>query len=211
MNWETFYLACFFVGLVFSVIGVLGGMLHLHLPASFHMPDMHIGHWHPHFHIGGGHGTPLHQPSSGELPFFNMATLMVFVCWFGGIGYLLTQRHYLASIFIVLLSVAGGLTGSWMVYRFMRLLMKHEKPLDPHDFEMVGVVGNVVVTVREGGTGEMVYLQAGTRRVCGVRSDNGSAIAKGAEVVATRYEKGIAFVRVWEEFADEHGVAVGEK
>jgi len=27
--------------------------------------------------------------------------------------------------------------------------------------------------------------------------------------VVTRYEKGIAFVRVWEEFADEHGVAVG--
>ena len=93
----------------------------------------------------------------------------------------------------------------------MRLLMKHEKPLDPHDFEMIGVVGNVVISVREGGTGEMVYLQAGTRRVCGVRSENGSPIPKGAEVVVTRYEKGIAFVRVWEEFADEHGVAVGEK
>ena len=209
MNWEIFYLACFFVGLVFSVIGVLGGMMHLHLPVRFHLPDMHVGHWHPHLHIG--HGTHLNKPSAAELPFFNMATLMVFVCWFGGIGYLLTQRHYVATFFIVVLAAFGGLTGSWIVYRFMRLLMKHEKPLDPHDFEMVGVVGNVVISVREGGTGEMVYLQAGTRRVCGVRSENGTAIPKGAEVVVTRYEKGIAFVRVWEEFADEHGVAVGQK
>jgi len=208
MNWELFYLACFFVGLVFSVIGVLGGMLHLHLPVRFHLPEMHIGHWHPHLHLG--QGVHLHKPSSGELPFFNMATLMVFVCWFGGVGYLLTQRHILASFFIVLLSVAGGLSGSWIVYRFMRLLMKHEMPLDPHDFEMIGVVGNVVIPVREGGTGEMVYLQAGTRRVCAVRSENGSAIVKGSEVVVTRYEKGIAFVRMWEEFADEHGVAVAK-
>jgi hypothetical protein len=208
VNWEVFYLACFFVGLVFSVVGVLGGMMHLHLPARFHLPEMHIGHWHPHL---PAHGAHLHKPSSAELPFFNMATLMVFVCWFGGIGYLLTQGHVLASFFIVLLATFGGLFGSWMVYRFMRLLMKHEKPLDPHDFEMIGVVGNVVVSVRQGGTGEMVYLQAGTRRVCGIRSENGTAIPKGAEVVVTRYEKGIAFVRVWEEFADEHGVAVAEK
>ena len=117
---------------------------------------------------------------ASELPFFNMATLMVFVCWFGGIGYLLTQKHYLATFLIVVLAAFGGLTGSWIVFRFMRLLMKHEQPLDPHDFEMVGVVGNVVVNIRPGGTGEMVYLQAGTRRCCGVRSENGSAITKGA-------------------------------
>jgi len=83
MNWETS--TCMFL----RRLGVqcdrgAGGMLHLHLPASFPHADMHIGHWHPHFHIGGGHGTPCTSPSSGELPFFNMATLMVFVCWFGG-------------------------------------------------------------------------------------------------------------------------------
>ena len=74
MNWEIFYLACFFVGLVFSVIGVLGGMLHLHLPVKFHLPDMHIGHRHPHLHVD--HGMHLHKPSTGDLPFFNMATLV---------------------------------------------------------------------------------------------------------------------------------------
>ena len=43
----------------------------------------------------------------------------------------------------------------------------------------------------------------GTRRVCGARSDTGGAIARGTEVVVTRYEKGIAYVRLWSEMAGE--------
>jgi hypothetical protein len=41
----------------------------------------------------------------------------------------------------------------------------------------------------------------GTRRVCGVRSEDNSAIAKGTEVVVTRYEKGIAYVRLWSDMS----------
>jgi hypothetical protein len=49
----------------------------------------------------------------------------------------------------------------------------------------------------------MVYAQMGTRRVCGARSDDGSAIAKGTEVVVTRYDKGIAYVKLWSEMSGE--------
>jgi hypothetical protein len=49
----------------------------------------------------------------------------------------------------------------------------------------------------------MIYSQEGTRRVAGARSENGAAIPKGAEVVVTRYEKGIAYVRPWEELMGE--------
>jgi hypothetical protein len=57
--------------------------------------------------------------------------------------------------------------------------------------------------IREGGTGEIIYSQAGTRRSCGARAEDGSAIAKGTEVVVTRYERGIAYVRLWTEMAGE--------
>jgi hypothetical protein len=59
------------------------------------------------------------------------------------------------------------------------------------------------VPIRVEGTGELIYSQAGTRRSCGVRAEDGSAIAKGTEVVVTRYEKGIAYVRLWSEMAGE--------
>ena len=73
--------------------------------------------------------------------------------------------------------------------------------MDPADFEMVGVLGKLCVSIREGGTGELIYSQMGTRRVCGARSDDGGAMAKGTEVVVTRYEKGIAYVRLWSEMS----------
>ena len=54
-----------------------------------------------------------------------------------------------------------------------------------------------------GGTGELVYAQGGTRRVSGARAESDAAIPKGVEVVVTRYEKGIAYVRPWDEFAGD--------
>jgi hypothetical protein len=75
--------------------------------------------------------------------------------------------------------------------------------MDPADYEMVGVLGKISSSIREGGTGEIVYSQMGTRRVCGVRSEDNSAISKGTEVVVTRYEKGIAYVRLWSDMSGD--------
>ena len=91
-----------------------------------------------------------------------------------------------------------------MVFLFLtRVLMSREETMDPADYEMVGVLGRLSNPIREGGTGEIIYSQAGTRRTCGARSENGGALEKGAEVVVTRYEKGIAYVQRWEEMANE--------
>src|SRR6266542_4035941 len=64
-----------------------------------------------------------------------------------------------------------------------------------------GHLGRVTVPIRAGGTGEIVYSQAGTRRSAGARSEDGTVVPRGSEVVVTRYEKGIAYVRSWEELA----------
>jgi len=101
-------------------------------------------------------------------------------------------------------SVAVGLTGGGIVFFFLsKVLMSDEENMDPADYDMVGVLGKLSVSIREGGTGELIYSQAGTRRVCGARSDDGSAMAKGAEVVVTRYEKGIAYVSLWSEMSGD--------
>ena len=65
------------------------------------------------------------------------------------------------------------------------------------------MLGKLSIPIRAGGTGELIYSQQGTRRVAGARSETGIAIPKGAEVVVTRYEKGIAYVRPWEEMAGD--------
>jgi hypothetical protein len=68
---------------------------------------------------------------------------------------------------------------------------------------MIGVLGQVSSTVHAGGTGEMIFSQAGTRRSAAIRGENGEPIAKGIEVVVTRFEQGIAYVRRWEELSEE--------
>ncbi len=102
------------------------------------------------------------------------------------------------------IAVLSGLIGAGVLFVFLsKVLMSKEENLDPADYEMVGVLGRISVPIREGGTGEIIYSQAGTRRTCGARSEDGSRVAKGSEVVVTRYEKGIAYVRLWDELTGE--------
>ena len=183
MTWVDFYLGCFIFGFALSVLSLLAGSSHLHLP-------------HLHFHHGGLHF------SKGGSPWFNLATLAAFLAWFGGTGYLL--EHYYAVWFVLALGISliSGIGAAAVVFWFLaRVLLAREAPLDPADYDMTGVLGRLSLPIRKGGTGELIYSQEGTRRCSGARSDDNSAIPKGAEVIVTRYEKGIAYVRCWDEFA----------
>ena len=64
-----------------------------------------------------------------------------------------------------------------------------------------GVLGKVNSAIRPSGTGEMIFSQAGARRAVAARSKEGLLIPKGTEVVVTHYERGVAYVRPWEELA----------
>lgn len=200
MTWENFYLFCFYFGLLMSALSLFSGAFHFHLPAKWHLP-FHAQYHHGHFRFG------LRTGNTVEVPFFNMSTIMAFLCWFGGMGYLLTHNSTIWFLLVLLASVMTGLGGASIVFLFLvKVLLRYEHCLDPADFEMVGVLGVLAVPIRANGTGELIYLQQGTRRVVGAKSEDGRPIAKDSEVVVTRYEDGIAYVRPWAEFADEHGV-----
>ena len=48
----------------------------------------------------------------------------------------------------------------------------------------------------------MTFSQEGVRRSAAARSEDGADIPKGADVIVTRYDKGIAYVRRWEDLTD---------
>jgi len=223
MTWSDFYLICFAVGFCFSFFSfVFGGWRfgHLHVPHLHHHPFGHI-----HLHVG--HAPVAHGPiaagdatahagaaaqSGGEahaargasVSPFNPPSIAAFLAWFGGTGYLLTRFSALWVGMALVLAVVAGLIGGSIIFLFLtKILMSDQEYLDPADFEMVGVLGKLSVPIREGGTGELIYSQMGTRRVCGARSDDGVVLAKGAEVVVTRYDKGIAYVHLWSELSGE--------
>lgn len=204
MTWADFYLVCFVVGFFLSLLMFLAGGARLHL--HIHLPGFH-GHGF-HAHGAAGHGAPAHGTGhtvrGGDISPFNLITLTAFLAWFGGTGYLLARHSALGFLSALLVSVLAGTGGAAIIYLFLsRVLSSPGEALDPADFEMVGVLGKLSVRIRETGTGEMIYSQAGTRRVCAARSEDGVAIDKGTEVVVTRYERGVAYVRLWSELAGE--------
>ena len=194
MTWADFYLVCFVVGFFLSALMFLGGGLHLHFP--------HV-HFHAHGHVHG-HAASAHAGHGSQLSPFNLMTLTAFLAWFGGTGFLLTRHSAIWFWAALGISMLSGTGGAAIIYVFLSRILTHpDEALDPADYEMVGVLGRLSMPIREGGTGELIYSQAGTRRVCGARAEDGSAIPKTTEVVVTRYERGIAYVRPWSELAGE--------
>jgi membrane protein implicated in regulation of membrane protease activity len=202
MTWGNFYLVCFVVGLAFSLLSFFtaGVRWHLHLP---HLPHGFIGHG----PVAGGHAASVKggaRGQAGQISPFNFVSFAAFLAWFGGTGYLLTRFWTIWFAMGLGIALLSGATGAGIIYLFLsKVLMSEEENLDPADYEMTGVLGRTSVPIRQGGTGEIIYSQAGTRKTCGARAEDDTAIAKGAEVIVTRYEKGIAYVRPWEDFTGE--------
>jgi hypothetical protein len=189
MNWPVFFLGCFVVGFVLSALSFAFGIVDMHV----HFP------WETHVDVGGVHGA--HAHAIGPI---NFATVTAFVAWFGGAGYLLTAEFRWLLLPTVIASGFIGLGGATVVFLLMaKVLWSPHENMQSADYEMVGVLGQLSLPIREGGLGELVYTQGGTRKSCGARSDDGSAIEKGSEVVVTGYERGIATVRRWTDLASE--------
>jgi len=226
MTWATFYLICFAFGFTLSALSLLSGLGRLHLPAKLHLHfGLHSGlhggvaqggiaqggthaglctHAHVASAAPGTHAIA-HQNlagrSAGASP-INFFTLMAFLTWFGGTGYLLTQYSSMWFALGLLIATMSGMGGAAVIFLFLtKVVLAHETNLEPE--EMIGVLGRLSVGIRPGGTGEMVYAQGGTRHTCGARAEDGTAVSKGTEVVVTGYEKGIAYVRRWEDLAHE--------
>jgi len=189
MTWTDFYLVCFLVGCGLTLLALLAGSVHLHIP------HLHLGH-----HIPIPHGAG----ARGQTPWFNFGTLAAFLAWFGGTGYSLEHFYHVWIVVVLFVATLSGLGAASVVFYFLaKVLMADDIPLDQADYDMVGVLGRTTMSIRPGGTGELVFTQGGTRHVAGARSEDGAAICKGAEVIVTRYEKGIAYVRPFEDVLGE--------
>lgn len=200
MNWESFYLIFFLVGLglstlsLFGVLGHFGG--HVHFPHAGHLPHAVAGASHP--GAAGTRGGGANVPQS--VPWWNAFSLMIFFCWFGAAGYLLTRYGSFVALAVLVLAVVCGVAGGAIVFFFLtRVLLPHERELTADETDVVGAVGHVSSPIRAGGTGEIVYEQLGALRSAPARSDDGEPIQKQEEVYVVRYERGIAYVKRWEE------------
>src|SRR5947209_19153032 len=109
---ESLFLVCFLVGLCMTALSLVLGM--------GHFGGIHLGHGGG--HVGGSHaigpgdgghaaaghggaGTETHTLSTG---FLNFTTVMTFVTWFGGVGYLIARYTALGGAAALVVAVVSG-------------------------------------------------------------------------------------------------------
>jgi len=97
MTWPAFFLGCFVIGFLLSVLSVAFGVVdaHVHFPWETHVPT----------------GT-LHAGHAGAMGPINFATITAFVAWFGGGGYLLTTEFRWLALPALGASLIVGLCGA---------------------------------------------------------------------------------------------------
>jgi hypothetical protein len=208
MTLASFYLFCFLLGLTFSVLTFLAGAVHvhIHLPFHTHLPvhgaSVHVGHG-AHAGASSALAKSVSLRGGSQVPWFNASTIMAFLAWFGGAGYILTRTSHLVAAASLGLAAIAGLIAGGIVYRFMlKLTHAGDSLMLDQDYRIEGCVGTLSLPIRQQGTGEVIFSLGGVRRCAGARSEAGEGVEKGAEVVIERYEKGIAYVRRWEEFTN---------
>jgi membrane protein implicated in regulation of membrane protease activity len=197
MNVEDIYLLCFAMGALWSFAALLLGRID-----AGNFGHSHIGHSHA-GHLRTGRGALvgakyLKHGAAASLHLLNPSCAAVFLAWFGGVGYLLERHTGLGFWAGLCIAAALGLTGAWILASLIRFLRSREQPLDPADYEIVGVLGRISAPIRKGGVGELIYIRDGARRALSARSEDGQAIGRNEEAVVIRYEKGIAYVRAWD-------------
>jgi len=179
------FIVVFLFGLIFTmaslVLGFAGG-------GGVHGHDIDLG------GHDGAHGDSGAHDGPGV---FNIPTIMAFLTWFGGAGYIFRQTMGLNGYVAGGLALASGMVGGGIMFVLLARVLwpMMSKPMTTAEYSKPGTPARVVSSIREGGVGEIVYSKSGSRFTAGARSADGTAIAKGAEVVILRYEKGLAYVQ----------------
>lgn len=185
------FLGCFLVGFILTA-------------ASFMFGIDHGGQGHGDFSgadaghgdFSGADGGDGHGHHHGGLPLLNFNSLTMFLTWFGAVGYILNRESRVGPLLSLVIAAVIGLAGAVIVCMFVnKFLLKGDATMRAADYYLPGTLAKVTSPIREGGAGEIVYVQGGTRKTAGARSDESGLHPFGQEVVIVRYEKGMAYVR----------------
>ena len=155
MNWADVYMFCFLVGFILSLLSLVIGAFHVHLPGLDHL---HLDH---HVHFGGGAAVHMdngQHAAGAHLSPFNFSTAMAFLAWFGGAGYLLTAWGKIGALAVLGFAAMAGATGAAIVFMFLaKVLMRTDSALYESDYRMDGVLGRVSSGIRQGAQGKSYF------------------------------------------------------
>ena len=153
---------CFFVGLLLTVLLILGGIVPI--------PG-----------IGDAEGADMDISLEGLGIHFSIPLNPT--VYIGGVGMILESSTGLAGIFILLIALAAGILVSLLLYRFViRPLKRAENTSAPDSEDLIGVLAVVTERIPENGFGQISYVVNGNTFSAPAKSTKGGRVAAGEEV-----------------------------
>jgi membrane protein implicated in regulation of membrane protease activity len=175
-TFDAILLGMFLFGLLFTVGSFILGVIDVGWEASHDGGGDHFGH-----------------------SVLNVGVILTFITWLGGVSYLARNSFDAALGISVIIGLVAAFAAAYGIFRMLGYVRTRENVMRAEDYRLPGQIARVASPIREGGTGEVVYVQQGRRQVSAARSERGVPIARGAEVVILRVDKGIAYVDLWDQ------------
>ena len=180
MTIGIFYISLLVLGFLYSVISLLAGWL------------TDVG---GHLDLGGHVDVPGHA-DVGHLGPISGTTVATFVTGFGGggvIGHYWLQWPLLGSLGI---AIGSGVAVAAAAYGILDFIFRETQAGSEFAVgETVGREGEVIVSIPEGGVGEVAYIMRGQREQSSARAVDGALIPRGSAVVIERVSGPTAYVR----------------
>ncbi len=132
--------------------------------------ELHVG---DHGDVGGHEGGP---------GVFSARIMASFLTAFG-VGGIVARYYGLSHPAAAGCGVVTGAVMSGLVYQFAKVLYAQQASSEVHMARLVGKTGEVSVGIPQGGMGQVTLEYGGERTTQIARSQDGAAIAVGAEVV----------------------------
>lgn len=180
------YTICLVFGLLFAIFSAVAG------------------HFFDAGHDGGDIGTGGHAEAGADasgvpgMSFFSPTILACFVTAFGALGIIFTKIEVTSPVWASApLSAVGAFGIALLVlYLFNKMFQHTQSSSESRTCRLAGTDATVISPIPANATGEIAYVQGGSRYNGPARSEDGSAIASGAVVSITRVVGSQFFVEV---------------
>lgn len=200
---ETIFLCLFLFGALFTLVtaalGALGGAGELDLPALkgdtgplvLKGADLPV--------LKGDAPVLKSFDAAGHplLHMLNTSSLLAFLTWFGGAGYLLMTQQRWPALLAAAAALPVGLAGGALIAFIFAKLKAGSRYRSAEADAPEGKLATVTVSVPENGVGEIVFSQEGVRRSEAAKGLNGQRVPRGTEVLILDYDDGVAIVEPW--------------
>ena len=171
------YTICLALGLIFTI-------------ASAFMGHFFGGHDGSSGDVGtGGHAEAGYDHSGVPgISFFSPTVLACFVTAFGACGLILSHIPATSSTWISapVSAIAGVMMAGLAFWLFNFMFQKTQSSSESRVSSLVGQTASIVTPIPRNATGEIAYIQGGTRYTAPARTEDGSAVSAGKAVRITR-------------------------